>query len=457
MPAGTSALMSSMAHPGSMALPMDSAALLATPCPDMVGASRLSSSSYSFSDHITSCAVTFRLAPAEPRKPPDSSARRAQARRRLREEAKAQWKATQAWEKGQETKWGDAQGEQEKGWGQQEAREKRQEKRLQQQRSTTACDESSDLMKMFEDAKSAGAVVQVGPRDSGPPEPVDVEEVAMPQAVQVGDASESAWNEERERKARARLFNHDLPPTLTKLAASSVHLRPVPVGGSAPRVSSRRDASVTGAAQEDPKRASVHQDIAGGYVSLHQYLDLVQSKALVPQVISTRESIKAFQNVALYHPESGQPERTLNVNQFMEVIQNLFTDKALRAHRRALQLQEKTETSTSAPLSTLTSSVQSTCPSANKTLLHRPFGAKSSTPVSPASSAISSASTVNARHSQSERGLGLKQSAQSDMERSWSVGLSPLRLRTQRRELMMSYGKETYAEDKRYVPGLASD
>ena len=83
MPAGTSALMSSMAHPGSMALPMDSAALLATPCPDMVGASRLSSSSYSFSDHITSCAVTFRLAPAEPRKPPDSSARRAQARRRL--------------------------------------------------------------------------------------------------------------------------------------------------------------------------------------------------------------------------------------------------------------------------------------------------------------------------------------------------------------------------------------
>jgi hypothetical protein len=200
MPAGTSALMSSMAHPGSMALPMDSAALLATPCPDMVGASRLSSSSYSFSDHITSCAVTFRLAPAEPRKPPDSSARRAQARRRLREEAKAQWKATQAWEKGQETKWGDAQGEQEKGWGQQEAREKRQEKRLQQQRSTTACDESSDLMKMFEDAKSAGAVVQVGPCDSGPPEPVDVEEVAMPQAVQVGDASdsESAWNEERE-------------------------------------------------------------------------------------------------------------------------------------------------------------------------------------------------------------------------------------------------------------------
>eukprot|EP01047_Picozoa_sp_COSAG01_P141104 COSAG01_NODE_72099_length_254_cov_0.619355_1_plen_75_part_10 len=71
---------------------------------------------------------------------------------------------------------------------------------MQEQSSTTACDESSDLMKMLQDAKRAGAVVQVGPRDSGPPEPVDVEEVAMPQAVQVGDASdsESAWNEERE-------------------------------------------------------------------------------------------------------------------------------------------------------------------------------------------------------------------------------------------------------------------
>jgi len=88
---------------------------------------------------------------------------------------------------------------------------------------------SSDLMKMFEDAKSAGTVVQVGPRDSGPPEPVDVEEVAMPQAVQAGDASESAWNEERRRRSSFRRLcssgSSDVSPSqmLAALRSAVVH------------------------------------------------------------------------------------------------------------------------------------------------------------------------------------------------------------------------------------------
>ena len=88
---------------------------------------------------------------------------------------------------------------------------------------------SSDLMKMFEDAKSAGTVVQVDPRDSGPPEPVDVEEVAMPQAVQAGDASESAWNEERRRRGFFRRLcssgSSDVSPSqmLAALRSAAVH------------------------------------------------------------------------------------------------------------------------------------------------------------------------------------------------------------------------------------------
>jgi hypothetical protein len=69
--------------------------------------------------------------------------------------------------------------------------------------------------------------------------------------------------------------------------------------------------------------------VAEGYITIDQYLAVLQKTELMPQVITLHESIETFHASSEYHPESERAEKTLNVHQFQHVLHVLLADKEL--------------------------------------------------------------------------------------------------------------------------------
>ena len=72
-----------------------------------------------------------------------------------------------------------------------------------------------------------------------------------------------------------------------------------------------------------------HNTSVEGYITINQYLAVLRKKDLMPQVITLHESIEAFHEHAIFHTEADQAEKTLNVDQFQRVLQQLLSDKEL--------------------------------------------------------------------------------------------------------------------------------
>jgi hypothetical protein len=72
-----------------------------------------------------------------------------------------------------------------------------------------------------------------------------------------------------------------------------------------------------------------HNTSVEGYITINQYLAVLRKKDLMPQVITLHESIEAFHEHAIFHTEAEQAEKTLNVDQFQRVLQQLLSDKEL--------------------------------------------------------------------------------------------------------------------------------